>query len=93
MAKKQLVKVKALRNHPYGGKYRRKGEVYEINEKDLKLLSAVKAVEVVADEPEPVAEKTPNEKKTTKKTKTTKGDSSQDEALGETDSGDGEVKE
>lgn len=44
------MKVQALRLHPYAGVNHRKGSKYEIfKEKDLKLLVAIKAVQVVGD--------------------------------------------
>lgn len=39
--------VKSLRNHPYGGKIRAKGSIYEIeNKSHLKTLIAVRAVSI-----------------------------------------------
>lgn len=42
------MQVKVLRSHPYAGVMRRKGSVYEIfDAKDLKVLTTIKAVEVI----------------------------------------------
>lgn len=42
--------VRALRNHPYGGKIRAKGSEYDIKKaSDIKLLIAIKSVEKVVE--------------------------------------------
>ena len=42
------MRVKALRQHPYGGRIHKKGSEYEIlNQKHLQVLVAVKAVQII----------------------------------------------
>ena len=55
------MKVRALRQHPYAGVIHAKGSEYEIiSAKDVNILCAVKAIEVVAVTPKRAAGKPEN---------------------------------
>ena len=85
-----MIKVRALRTHPYAGSYHKTGSVYTIHNKEhFRVLKAVRAIEPVIEQkskraiPKKASGKKANAKKNLEKKKTYKRKDMQAERTGQ----------